>query len=128
MNKKKIMCLILARGGSKRIPHKNIKKLVGKPLIAYTIECAKRSKYINRIIVSTDDKVIAKVAKEYGAEVPFYRPDEISQDDSTELDSFKHALSWLKENENYEPDLIVKLFATAPFRTDTTNITAADSR
>ena len=113
----KIMCLILARGGSKRIPKKNVKKLAGKPLIAYTIECAKHSKYINRIIVSTDDKEIAKVAKEYGAEVPFYRPDKISQDDSTELDAFKHALGWLKENENYEPDMVVKLFATAPFRT-----------
>jgi CMP-N-acetylneuraminic acid synthetase len=113
---KKILCLILARGGSRRIPYKNIKKLAGKPLIAYTIECAKRSKYINRIIVSTNDIEIAKVAKDYGAEVPFFRPDELSKDDSTELDAFKHALGWLKVNESYEPDLIVKLFATAPFR------------
>jgi len=113
---KEIMCLILARGGSKRIPQKNIKKLAGKPLIAYTIDCAKKSKYINRIVVSTDDKEIAKVAKKYGADVPFFRPDEISKDDSTELDAFKHALGWLRENEGYEPDLIVKLFPTAPFR------------
>lgn len=112
----KILCLILARGGSKRIPKKNILDLGGKPLIAYTIECAKGSKYINRIIVSTDDADIAKVAKEYDAEVPFARPTEISKDDSTELDTFKHALKWLKKNEGYEPDIIVKLFPTSPFR------------
>ncbi len=112
-----ILCLILARSGSKRIPGKNIVDLAGKPLIAYTIECAKRSRYINRIIVSTDDKKIARIAQDYGAEVPFMRPSEISQDDSTELDAFKHALVWLKENEGYEPDLIVKLFPTSPFRT-----------
>jgi len=112
----KIMCLILARGDSKRIPQKNIKILAGKPLISYTIECAKQSKYINRIIVSTDDNKIAEISKKYGAEVPFFRPKDISKEDSTELDAFKHALKWLKENENYEPDLIVKLFATSPFR------------
>jgi CMP-N-acetylneuraminic acid synthetase len=116
MNNRKILCLILARGDSKRIPQKNIKLLGGKPLISYTIECAKKSKYINRIIVSTDNKKIAEISKQYGAEAPFFRPDEISKDDSTELDAFKHALGWLKENENYEPDYIVKLFATSPFR------------
>jgi len=110
------MALILARGGSQRIPRKNIKLLGGKPLIAYTIEAAKKSKYINRIIVSTDDDEIAKVAKEYGAEVPFYRPKEISQSSSTELEAFEHALNWLKENEGYVPDIIVKLFPTSPFR------------
>jgi len=112
----KMLCLILARGGSKRVPHKNIKSLAGKPLISYTIECAKHSNFINRIIVSTDDKEIAKVANKYGAETPFLRPDNISKDTSTELEAFKHALSWLKENENYEPDMIVKLFPTSPFR------------
>jgi len=112
----KILCLILARGGSKRIPKKNIKKLGGKPLIAYAIECAKNSKYINRIIVSTDDKKIAAIAKNYGAEVPFLRPKNISQEYSTELEAFEHALGWLKDNENYIPDLIVKLFPTSPFR------------
>ncbi|MEM4331710.1 MAG: acylneuraminate cytidylyltransferase family protein [Candidatus Micrarchaeia archaeon] len=112
----KILSLILARGGSQRIPRKNIIPLGGKPLIQYTIEVAKKSKYINRIIVSTDDNEIAKVAKECGAEVPFMRPKEISQSDSTELQAFEHALKWLKENENYEPDYIVKLFPTSPFR------------
>ena len=112
----KVLCLILARGRSKRIPKKNIKVLGDKPLIAYTIECAKNSKYINRIVVSTDDSEIADISRQYGAEIPFHRPKEISQEDSTELDAFKHALGWLKENEGYEPDLIVKLFATSPFR------------
>lgn len=112
----KILCLILARGGSVRIPKKNIKKLGKYPLIYYTIKAAQKSKYINRIIVSTDDEEIARVAKRYGAEVPFYRPKEISKEDSTELEAFEHALNWLKENEGYIPDLIVKLFPTTPFR------------
>lgn len=112
----KILCLILARGGSVRVPTKNIKKLGRYPLIYYTIHAAKKSKYINRIIVSTDDEEIARIAKKYGAEVPFYRPKEISKTDSTELAAFEHALGWLKEHEGYVPDLIVKLFPTAPFR------------
>lgn len=112
----KVLALILARGGSKRVPGKNIREFAGKPLIAHTIACAKRSKYINRIVVSTNDKEIAEVAKKYGAEVPFERPDNISQDGSMELDAFKHALKWLKDNEGYEPDFIVKLFVTSPFR------------
>lgn len=118
MNKKnlKILCLILARGGSKRIPNKNIKILGGKPLIAYTIECAKKSKYINRIIVTTDSDKIAKVAESYGVQVPFRRPANISKSDSSEFDAFIHVLEWLKENENYVPNIIVKLFSTSPFR------------
>lgn len=113
----KILALILARGGSKRIPRKNIKELGGHPLIYYTIDVAKKSKYINRIIVSTEDEEIAAIAKKNGAEVPFYRPKEISKSDSTELDALEHALKWLRENESYVPDLIVKLFPTSPFRT-----------
>jgi N-acylneuraminate cytidylyltransferase len=112
----KILCLILARGKSKRVPNKNIKPLAGKPLIAYTIECAKRSRYINKIVVSTDSDEIARVCEGYGAAVPFRRPADIAGDDSTELDAFLHALNWLKENEKYMPDLIVKLFPTSPFR------------
>lgn len=112
-----ILCLILARGGSKRIPNKNLALFGGEPLIVSAIKCAKLSKYINRIIVSTDSKEIAMVAKSYGAEVPFRRPNNISQWDSTELDAFKHALNWLEKNEGYKPDIIVKLFSTTPFRT-----------
>lgn len=112
----KILALILARGGSQRVPGKNIKELGGRPLICYTIEAAKKSRHINRIVVSTDDKEIAEVAKKCGAEAPFFRPAEISHGHSTELEAFEHALQWLKEKEGYEPDLIVKLFPTAPFR------------
>ncbi len=113
----KILCLILARGGSKRLPGKNIKALGGQPLICHTVKAAKGSKHINRIIVSTDDEEIARISKSCGAEVPFYRPSPISKDDSTELEAFEHALSWLKEKEEYVPDLIVKLFPTTPFKT-----------
>lgn len=112
----KILGFIPARSSSKRIPKKNIKPLAGKPLIAYTIEAAKKSKYINRIVVSTDSEEIASVAKEYGAEVPFLRPKSISKNNSTEMEFFKHALDWFLTNEDYEPDLIVLLYPTSPFR------------
>ena len=112
----KILAFIPARSGSRRIPKKNIKLLKGKPLIAYTIEAAKKSKYINRIVVSTDSEEIAEVSRKYGAEVPFLRPKEISQENSTEMQFFEHALDWFLKNENYEPDLIVLLYPTSPFR------------
>ncbi|MEW6748388.1 MAG: acylneuraminate cytidylyltransferase family protein [Candidatus Micrarchaeota archaeon] len=116
----KVLALILARGGSERIPKKNIAMLGGHPLIHYTIEAAKKSKHINRIIVSTDSQEIADVAKRLGAEVPFLRPAEISKSDSTELQAFEHALGYLKDEEGYEPDIIVKPFPTSPFRTTKT--------
>lgn len=112
----KILAFIPARGGSKRIPKKNIKLLKGKPLIAYTIEVAKKSKYINRIVVSTDSKEIADIAKQFDAEVPFLRPGSISKADSTEMEFFNYALDWFVKNENYIPDLIVLLYPTSPFR------------
>ena len=112
-----ILAFIPARAGSKRVPNKNILPLNGKPLIAYTIEAARASQHINRIVVSTDSEEIAAVAKEYGAEVPFIRPASIAQSDSTEMQFFEHALDWFKCNEEYEPDLIVLLYPTSPFRT-----------
>lgn len=111
-----ILAFIPARSGSKRIPNKNIKLLSGKPLIAYTIEAAKRSKRINRIVVSTDSEEIATVAKQFGVEVPFLRPESISRSHSTEMEFFEHALDWFSKNENYEPDFIVLLYPTSPFR------------
>ena len=117
MSKKlNILGLIPARAGSKRVKNKNIRLLAGKPLLAYTIEAAKKSRLINRIIVSTNSRIIADVAKQYGAEVPFLRPEKISQDTSTEYEFHFHAIRWLKENEGYEPDLIVNLHPTTPFR------------
>lgn len=112
----KILGFIPARAGSKRISGKNIMLLAGKPLLAYTVEAAKKSKYINKVLVSTDSENIAKIAKQYGAEAPFLRPEEISGEDSTEMQFFEHALDWLAKNENYVPDLIVLLYPTSPFR------------
>lgn len=111
-----VLALIPARGGSQRVPDKNIKLLNGKPLIAYTIEAARRSKHVNRIVVSTDSERIAETARQFGAEVPFLRPKAISQSGSTEMQFLNHALTWFAENENYEPDLIVLLYPTSPFR------------
>jgi len=116
----KILALIPARSGSKRVENKNIRLLGGKPLITYTIEEAKKSSLINRIIVSTDNEEIAKIALKYNAEVPFLRPKEISSSDSTEYEFHIHAVNWLKENENYIPDYIVNLYPTTPFRKSST--------
>ena len=110
------MGLILARGGSKSIPNKNIKLLGGKPLLARTIEKAKQAKYIDRIILSTDSEEIAEVGRRYGAEVLFMRPAELAQDDTKDFPVFTHALEWLEKNENWKPDLVVHLRATHPFR------------
>ena len=112
----KILGVITARGGSKGIPGKNIKPLMGKPLIAYTIEAAKASGAFDRIILSTDDEEIAKVAKEFGCEVPFVRPAELSGDTAGHLGVMQHAVAWLKENEHYEPDAVMILQPTSPLR------------
>lgn len=112
----KVLCLIPARGGSKGIPRKNIRNLAGKPLIAYSIECAKQSQLIQRVIVSTDDEEIAKIAIRYGAEVPFMRPRELAQDLTPDSPVFQHVLSELKGKEEYEPDLVVNLRPTCPIR------------
>ncbi len=112
----KILALIPARGGSKGVPRKNLKPLCGKPLIAYSIQCALDSKKINRVIVSTDDTEIAEVAKKYGAEVPFLRPSELAQDQSIDHEVFLHALNYLKSQEYYSPDVVVHLRPTCPTR------------
>ena len=112
----KILGLIMARGGSKSIPKKNIKLLGGKPLIAHTIAKAQASKYISRLILSTDDAEISKVAKEYDCEVPFMRPADLAQDNTLDLPVVEHALNWFKDNENWQPDFIVHLRPTHPFR------------
>ncbi|MBC7487932.1 MAG: acylneuraminate cytidylyltransferase family protein [Cytophagaceae bacterium] len=111
-----ILAIIPARGGSKGLPNKNILPLLGHPLIAYSVKAAQDSIYINRIIVSTDSEVIAEAARTYGAEVPFIRPAIYAQDLSTDLDVFQHALTWLKEHENYVPDYVVQLRPTSPVR------------
>lgn len=108
------IALIPARGGSKRIPGKNIREFLGKPIIAYTIEAALESGCFDRVLVSTDCPEIKKVAQEYGAEVPFVRPGDISDDYSTAIDVIKHTITWIREN-NIPMDLICCIYATAPF-------------
>lgn len=108
------IAIIPARGGSKRIPRKNIKNFHGKPLIAYSIEAAIASQCFDRIIVSTDDLEIAEIARKYGAEVPFIRPKDISNDFATTLDVMQHALTWCKEAE-MEIENVCCIYATAPF-------------
>lgn len=113
----KTLATIQARGGSKGIPGKNIKLLAGKPLIAWTIEAALNSKLVERVVVSTDDETIAQISRQYGAEVPFLRPKEFASDDAKSVGLLNHALTWLKDNESYEPDILVQLKPTNPLRT-----------
>ena len=112
----KILCIIPARSGSKGIPHKNIKLFHEKPLLAWSISQAQQSKYDMRIIVSTDSQEYATIANNYGTETPFLRPPEISQDLSTDYECIKHCLDWLKNNENYIPDIVLQLRPTQPLR------------
>ena len=112
-NNKKILAIIPARGGSKRLPHKNILKLKDKPLIAWSIESAKNSKYIDKLILSSDDEEIINVAKKFGCEVPFVRPKELAQDETRSIDVVLHTLKTLEENYDY----VILLQPTSPLRT-----------
>ena len=109
INHYQVCALIPARGGSKRIPHKNIKELAGKPLLWYTASEAKKSKYIDRCLLSSDDPEIIELAEKYDVEVPFVRPNELAGDDVTDFPVFEHAVKWLGEHEEYRPDIIVQL-------------------
>lgn len=111
--------IITARGGSKGLPRKNILPIAGKPLIAWSIDQALNSKEITRVIVSTDDEEIAEVARFYGADVPFIRPNELSQDKTPHIDVIEHALCWLRENEKNIPDYIFTIQPTSPLRSVT---------
>lgn len=113
------IAFIPARGGSKRIPRKNIKPFCGKPMIAWSIEAARASGLFDHIVVSTDDAEIAEVAKVYGAEVPFMRPAELSDDHTSTSPVLAHAIEWYRER-GHMPDPVCCIYATAPF------ITAAD--
>lgn len=111
-----ILALIPARSGSKGIHHKNIASFHGKPLLAHSIEQAREAESVSRVIVSTDSELYADIGKQYGADVPFLRPAEISGDLSTDLECFEHALAWLQEHEGYQPDICVHLRPTYPTR------------
>lgn len=112
---KKILAIIPARGGSKEIPLKNIIEIYGKPLLVYSIECAKESKYIDKVIISTDSLLIKEIAEKNGGEVPFLRPSELAQDTSKTIDCLIHAVNCLKKyGEEY--DYVVLLQNTSPLR------------
>ena len=112
----KAVGFIFARGGSKGLPGKNIRPLAGKPLIAWSIEHARGVQRIERVIVSTDSREIADVAREFGAEVPFMRPEELARDDSPEWLAWRHALNYLLEIEGILPEVMVSIPTTAPLR------------
>ena len=107
------VAVIPARGGSKRIPHKNIKPFCGKPIIAYSIGVANVSGLFDKVIVSTDNKEIAELAQHYGAETPFIRPDELSDDYVGTTQVISHSAKWMIEND-WELDAICCVYATAP--------------
>jgi CMP-N,N'-diacetyllegionaminic acid synthase len=111
-----IVALIPARSGSKEVSHKNIKQLNGHPLIAYSIQAARKSKLIDQVIVSTDSHEYAEIAKKYKGETPFLRPQNISTDHSSDLEFVEHALNWFLETKSDVPDLIVHLRPTTPLR------------
>lgn len=108
------IAVVPARGGSKRIPRKNIKGFCGKPMIAWAIEAAKASGLFDHIIVSTDDAEIAGVAKQWGAEVPFMRPDELSTDYAGTTEVIAHATQWALE-QGFDVEAVCCIYATAPF-------------
>lgn len=113
--KTEIVAIVLARGGSKSIPRKNVLPLHGKPLVAWPIDLAKSVSRVSRVVMTTDDDEIAAIAKEHGAEVPFKRPAELADDATPTLPVIRHTLAFLKEKENYVPDIVLILFPTAPF-------------
>lgn len=112
----KVVAIIPARGGSKGVPRKNIRELCGKPLIAYSIEVALKSRLIDRVVVSTEDKEIAEISKSFGAEVPFLRPKEMAQDRSNIGEAIDFTVNKL-QNDGYKPDILVTLYPTHLFRT-----------
>ena len=116
MLKNKILAYIPARGGSKRIPNKNIRNFLGKPLIAYTIEQALKCNFIDRVMVDTDSPQIARIARKFGADAPWLRPKELAQDKSKVIDAILYNLKRFKEEENYQPDYLMILQTTSPLR------------
>src|SRR5262245_50755532 len=109
MNHPYTVGLICARGGSKGVPRKNLRRLAGKPLIGWAVEIARKCPSLDRVIVSTEDAEIADVARDFGAEVPFFRPDDLARDDSAELLSWQHCLRALAALEGKMPDVLVTI-------------------
>ena len=116
MTKPEVLAIIPARGGSKGIPGKNIRPFAGYPLIAYSLAAALQSDTVTRTVVSTDSEEIAETARKYGGETPFMRPAELAGDQSLDLPVFQHALTWLYEQQDYHPEVVVHLRPTTPLR------------
>jgi N,N'-diacetyllegionaminate synthase len=112
----RVLAVIPARGGSRSIPRKNLQTVAGRPLIAWTIDAARRARRVDRVIVTTEDEEIAAVAREWGAEVPMLRPAELARDDTPGIEPVIHAVSWLHEHEGYDPDVVLILQPTSPLR------------
>ncbi len=112
----KVLGVVTARAGSKAIPGKNTRLLAGKPLIAHTIDAARESGAFDRLILSTDDPAAADIARAGGCEVPFLRPAALAGDDTPHLPVMQHAVTWMRDRERYEPDLVMILQPTSPFR------------
>jgi N-acylneuraminate cytidylyltransferase/CMP-N,N'-diacetyllegionaminic acid synthase len=112
-----VLAVVPARGGSKALPRKNLAMFGGRPLIAWTISAALGSQTITRTVVTTDDAEIANVAREYGAQVPFLRPPELAEDDTTGIAPILHAIRWLEVAEQYRPQIVINLQPTSPLRT-----------
>lgn len=110
----KVLAVIGARSGSKSMPHKNIKPLLGRPLLAWIIETAKASNYVSRVVISTDSQEYAEIGKKYGAEAPFLRPKELAADSVPDFDYLYHAATWLQDNESWQADIILRLPPTTP--------------
>jgi N-acylneuraminate cytidylyltransferase len=108
--------IVPARGGSKGLPHKNLRPLAGFPLLAWTIAAGRAAATVDAVLVSTDDGEIAEVARGFGAEAPFLRPAELARDDTPDLPVFEHALRWLEGERGWTPELVVQLRPTSPFR------------
>lgn len=112
-----IMGIVGIRSGSKGVPDKNIRPLSGKPLVSWILEKAGKSRYINRLVVSTDSEKYAEIARQSGAETPYLRPEELSSDRAPEFEYVKHMVEWLAREEGYVPDLVVRMMATVPLQT-----------
>ena len=113
----KILGITLARGGSKSVKKKNIKNILGHPLIYYTIKEAKKSKYLDRYIISTDDNEIKKIVLNYNAEAPFLRPAILAKDRTSSVDALKHAVEWVEKDEDIKYDFVIELMCTNPLKT-----------
>lgn len=116
LDDKRVLAITLARGGSKSVPKKNIREIKGIPLIAYTISEAKKSKFISRYIVSTDDEEIRQVAIKYGADAPFLRPAEFSSDTASSVSALQHAVNWTENHDQIKYDFVIELMCTNPMK------------